>query len=259
MELSERVLGGLLIDEPGLPGPTTSFDLLREGTEIALRVDGEEWGRWESAPPAVADLLWNVHQAAFRSHPGTVAFHAGSISVGNQRILVPGSSGHGKSSLVLACCRAGAAYGGDEVAWLDLGSRAAVPFPTALSLSLEGLARYEGSPSEEIVMTAATWRTDEEPQRCYLDPHSLGPVIVTEEPLSAIVFREPPGLRAFGLDAIGRADGLHRLYANAQFRWEERTGVFRSLGDLVEEVPLFTANGDAEDLAEAIITRLGGG
>jgi hypothetical protein len=259
MELSECVLGGLLIDEPGLPGPETSFELFREGPEIVLQVGGAEWARWESAPSAVADLLWNVHQAAFRSHPGTVAFHAGSVSVGDQRLLVPGGSGHGKSSLVLACCRAGAAYGGDELAWLDLETRAVVPFPTALSLSRAGLSRFEESPSETIVMTAETWRTDEDPLRCYLDPRSLGPVLVTEKPLGAIVFREPPGVRAAGLTAIGRADGLHRLYANAQFRWEERVGVFRSLGSLVGEVPLFTASGDAEDLAEAIFARLGDG
>lgn len=259
MELSECVLGGLLVDESALPDPVTTFELLREESDIVLRIEGAVWGRWESAPPAVADFLWNVHQAAFRSHPGTMAFHAGSISIGDQRVLVPGRSGHGKSSLVLACCRAGAAYGGDELAWLDLRSRAAVPFPTALSLSRAGLARFEESASENVVMTAATWRTDEEPERCYLDPRSLGPVIVTERPLSAIVFREPPGQRAAGLDTIGRADGLHRLYAHAQFRWEERAGVFRSLGDLVEEIPLFTANGDAQYLAEAIITGMGGG
>lgn len=60
------------------------------------------------------DLLW---------------LHAGAAEVSGRCVLVAGSNGRGKSSLIAELCRSGARYLSDEVVPVDPIARAAVPFP----------------------------------------------------------------------------------------------------------------------------------
>ena len=71
--------------------------------------------------------------------------HAGVVAGPHGTIVIPGESGHGKTTLTAALVQAGAGYLSDEVLALDRSSAAVIPFPRPLaldgrSLKLLGLA-----------------------------------------------------------------------------------------------------------------------
>lgn len=65
--------------------------------------------------------------------PGHVFVHAGVVARGERALLLPASTHAGKSELVAALLRAGAAYASDEFAVLD-GDGRVHPYPRPLSL-----------------------------------------------------------------------------------------------------------------------------
>ena len=121
------VLAELALPErPGLTTVTTrvtdvdlDFSVVRTGSQWALIVDDRQLG---SAGP-VGDLwtrAWDhleLQMAARSTDP--VFIHAGAVAIDGRGIIVPGRSGRGKTSLVLALVGAGGVYFSDEYALLD--------------------------------------------------------------------------------------------------------------------------------------------
>ena len=252
-----RVLGGLWVDVPELPSPSATFDLVRDGRGYSLTVEGEQWSRWPEPGPALADLHWSIIDTAFRSRPGTMAFHAGVVELEGARILIPGDTEHGKSSLVLAACQAGALYGGDDLAWLDLNTRSVIPFPIALTLSRQAVERFGRGLSDATFLQASVERDEGIERRYYLSPGRFSGGIAREGSLAAVVIRHPPYSVKAELKRLGLGEGLRRLYYHAQFRWEERAEVFQHMGWMMEQVPVYEAVGEAENVVSMLPQLVG--
>ena len=166
--------------------------------------------------------------------------------------MVPGLSGHGKSSLVLAACQQGALFGGDDLTWLDLDDGFIIPFPMAMALSDDGLAQFGDDLKGAFFLSALVEREDKTECRNYLDPALLGSKIMDSGPLSSVILRHPPFDGEGRLDRLGPGDALLELYRHTQFNWDERIEVFRQMGTVADEVPVFSAAGCKEDLIELL-------
>lgn len=116
------------------------------GPARALRVRGGP-GAWSvdaegSAEPAepvddlTAALLAALTHALVHSCP-LLGVHAGVVSTADGLLVVPGASGHGKTTLVAACLRAGLGYVSDEVLAVDRVTGAVHAFPRPLALGHE--------------------------------------------------------------------------------------------------------------------------
>lgn len=249
------MLGLLAVDDPVLPIPRSVFELIRTGCGVEVRADGMRREPWQTEEEALADLYFSVIRHASEGPEGTAAFHAGLFAFDGGTVLVPGDSACGKSSLVLACCLAGAAYGGDDLVLLDLESLELIPFPVALALSREGLARFGDPAGEALLLEGEVWLEERE-VRCFLDPNRFSPGAAAAAPPSLVVFRRPPSTEPARLVPIRPAEGLQRLYRHAGFAWEERKAVFDALARLAERTPLFEGFGDSGDLAPLILQQL---
>lgn len=252
------LLGWVGRDIADLPPPSSTFELIREPEGVALQRNGEQWSTWSDTDSVLADLHWCLIHEAFRSPSGTLAFHAGLIEFDGVRILIPGDSEHGKSTLVLAACLEGARFGGDDLTWMELDSLSVLPFPLALALSTSGLERFGHGRLDQAFLKAEVERAEVTDHRCFLHPEvfSNGPVL--EGRLSAIAIRQIGRWKEPELKRLAPAEGLRRLYPYIQFRWEERTEVFGAMGELVEKTPVYEVTGEAEHIAVLLRERLGG-
>ena len=251
-EMAARIVGMLDKDSTRLPSPSVKFGLERSENYCALYIEGELCSEWPQPELIMADFHWAILEAAFRSSPGTMAFHAGTFDLHAWRFMVPGLSGHGKSSLVLAACQQGALFGGDDLTWLDLDDGSIIPFPMAMALSDDGLAQFGDDLSEVSFLSALVEREDKTECRNYFDPAHFSSKIMDSGPLSSVILRYPPFDEEGRLERLDPGDALIELYRHTQFNWDERIEVFQHMGAVAEEVPVYSAAGCNEDLIELL-------
>ena len=242
------LLGLLETDHPDLPQPSVRFELARLGEMVQLRANGRAGEPWPTEEEALADFHWSVGDHASRVEPGMATIHAGLVAFGDRPVLIPGDPGSGKSSLTVACCLLGAAFGGDDLALLDLRSSSLVPFPLAPALDAEGLEYLEDSARESVMLECELWR-DVKQIRCYLDARACAAERMEMAPAASVVFRQPEHDGPSRLEPLSPAEALRRLYEHAGFVWDDRSAVFDSVGRLVERASSFAAIGDASELA----------
>lgn len=114
----------------------------RISARFALTPDGEvSVDDRVVTPPANGRGLLRL-ESMVRAHvalnaPDHVFVHAGTVVHGGRAILLPGRSHSGKTTLVAALLRAGAAYGSDEFAAIDRDGLVH-PYPKPLSLREPG-------------------------------------------------------------------------------------------------------------------------
>ncbi len=251
-EMAARIMGMLDIDSTCLPSPSVKFGLERGEKYCTLHIEGELWSEWPQPELIMADFHWAIIDAAFRSSPGTMAFHAGAFELEGWRFMVPGLSEHGKSSLVLAACRQGALFGGDDLTWLDLDDGSIIPFPMAMALSDDGLVQFNDDLSGASFLSALVDREGKTERRNYLDPAFFSSGAMDSGPLSSVILRRPPFDEEGRLERLDPGDALLELYRHTQFNWNERIEVFRQMGTVAGEVPVFSAAGRKEDLIELL-------
>lgn len=108
-----------------------SISSLGDGTYLVTRDEGELM----TAPLQRAlDFLESHlrHEVATRS-PDKIIVHAGVVGIEDQAVVIPGETRSGKTTLVAALVRAGAAYLSDEYAVIDEGGLVH-PFAKPLSI-----------------------------------------------------------------------------------------------------------------------------
>jgi hypothetical protein len=71
---------------------------------------------------------------AVRKRTDSAALHAGVVEVGGQGVLISGSKGAGKSTLVLSLANEGSRYLGDEIAFVRYEDAVVDAFPKAVTL-----------------------------------------------------------------------------------------------------------------------------
>ena len=251
-EMAGCIVGMLDKDSSRLPSPSVKFELERSEKYCTLHIGGELWSEWPQPELVMADFHWAILEAAFRSSPGTMAFHAGTFELDGWRFMVPGFSGHGKSSLVMAACQQGALFGGDDLTWLDLDDGSIIPFPMAMVLSDDGLAQFGDDLSGAFFLSALVEMEDKTECRNYFDPAHFSSKIMDSGPLSSVILRHPPFDEEGRLERLDPGDALIELYRHTQFIWDEKIEVFQQMVAVAGEVPVFSAAGCKEDLIELL-------
>ena len=88
-----------------------------------------------TAASAVDYFFWHVNTESMRRSGSYFLVHSGAVRApSGEGILLPGTGGSGKSTLVAALVRAGFGYLSDEAAAIDPVSGDVCPFPKALTL-----------------------------------------------------------------------------------------------------------------------------
>jgi hypothetical protein len=122
---------------PGRAGsPRREYVLSHAPAGIRVETEGTTLGEGQSHRGAL-DVLESDLQLFLAQHSREFVFvHAGVVGVGRRALVLPGTSGAGKTTLVRALLKAGATYYSDEYALLDRRGRVH-PYARALSVRLE--------------------------------------------------------------------------------------------------------------------------
>jgi len=121
---------------------TTHRDASAERFEIGgdgdshwiLRHHGEGILRTNSRKRLIERYFAILNEMCLDNYAG-LTVHAGVVAQGSSAIVVPGSSGTGKSTLVAACVAAGFSYVSDEALCLDSRGSRVVAYPRPMLLS----------------------------------------------------------------------------------------------------------------------------
>lgn len=184
-------------------------------------------------------FVFDILDTFIRGHiastaPQHVFVHAGAVAVDGVALVLPGPALVGKSTLVAALVRAGAAYLSDEFAVMDPGGNV-IAYPRMISLRAPG-----AGPSTEV------------------DPRSLGRVATADpHPVGFVVLTGyRPGMR-WNPDSLTPGIAALRVFEHAvtaATRPEESLSVIRRAleGAVVLEGP----RGEADELAPPLIAEL---
>jgi hypothetical protein len=106
---------------------------------FALWLDGQCLDETATAGGLVHSLLWEVHKQAVASAREVLALHAGAVAWRGAGVVLPGTTGSGKTTLVTGLIKAGFSYLSDEAALIEPQTGWLHPFPKSLTLRPESL------------------------------------------------------------------------------------------------------------------------
>lgn len=133
-----RLLGHLLSDLASTSAPSSRrVSVAGQGPFVVSSELGEVM--CSSRPEALSAALAAVNLTAVANTPA-LALHAGVVARAGRALVLPGPSGHGKSTLVAALLRAGWDYVSDESLCLRWDDGAVVAYPRPLGLSAWAVA-----------------------------------------------------------------------------------------------------------------------
>ena len=166
-------------------------------------------------------------------HSPDLFVHAGAVALDGDALILPGRSHSGKSALVAALLRLGAAYLSDEYAVID--ERGLIlPFPKALSIrDATGMARD-------------------------VDPAALGAqVLVGPTPARLIVATRFRADAQWDPQPVSRADAMLHLLENTVAVRSRSASAMRRVRLACERVDaLAGARGEAEPVARDLLARM---
>jgi hypothetical protein len=121
-------------------GVTRCYAVYREGADplLSVRRHRRRVVRAPDVPAAAEPITADIEGYVARRAEGAVLVHAGAVAWRGRALLFPGRSGSGKTELVAACLRAGAALFSDEFAVVDA---AGTVHPWARPLGLRAAGR----------------------------------------------------------------------------------------------------------------------
>jgi hypothetical protein len=211
------------------------FRLERRGKSLSAFADDDD--------PLIegedAGLVLDVLDSFIREHisaeaPEHVFIHAGAVAVDGIALVLPAASLAGKSTLVAALVRAGAAYLSDEYAVLDRDGRV-IAYPRPISIRVPGTSSSNEVDAASLGEVASG------------DPLPVGIVALTEH---------IPGA-TWDPERLTTGVGALRVFANAvtaSSRPEQSLSAIRKAveGAVILEGP----RGEAEELAPALIAEV---
>jgi hypothetical protein len=151
----------------GPPFAVVEYHRQAHGHLYELSAQGEEPCSFVAARHVVAHLEYLINAAAAVRLRRRLLLHAGAVASTSGAVVFPGESGSGKSTLVAALCLAGFDYLSDELAVVDCGSLAVLPFLKPICLKDGGWRALAAS--FDLPPTLRAIRADGEAV-CYLPP-----------------------------------------------------------------------------------------
>ena len=117
--------------------PRHRFELRRASpgsTRVTLLRNGQAMLSDACPELAIAHLVWEVNRGVVEEPGNRLLFHAAAAERGGRVVLIPGTQGAGKSTLVAALVQAGLRYLTDETAAVDAASTTIEPYPKPIAL-----------------------------------------------------------------------------------------------------------------------------
>lgn len=237
----------VLFERPPGPGPACELRLHEDGT-----VDGAVTGRED--PRAAATLEQAVQNALAEltrlvlARSPLLCIHAGVVAGADGLVVIPGASGHGKTTLVAALTQAGFPYVSDEVLAIDRSTQLVTPFPRPLALDARSCGVLGLGPA-----------TPSAPGMEHLmQPTALGVVgaagVVTDIVLS--YRRDSPPT----FTATNRGGAVTSLLSHAFNHYRAGPASLRTVLSLVRNSRVWAAEyRNATELVGPIVSRLGRG
>jgi hypothetical protein len=182
-------------DRPGYPWRLT---YLRGGLQL-----------FRGTPASVLDYaLWDIHSLVHGHCMDFLFLHAGVVSAGEHRLILPAAPDAGKSTLVASLLREGCSYLSDELAPIDPVTSGVYPFPKHIAIAKSGLDHVAGGapdlPADYPELTA-------ELSSRYLRPADLSAVVAGAGPVDMIVFLTPDREGRPQLHPLSSAETLAQL------------------------------------------------
>ena len=178
---------------------------VRNGPEIVI------------ADPILVNVLEQLHRAVTQlfidGEPDLLWIHAAAVSNERGAVLLPGSWGHGKSSLSAALARRGWSYLSDDLAPLDRDTDCLLPFPAMPSVRRKPDAAMERErlgeiPKDIVALPGESLAKGRQQVRCLIFPSyeaEVGTALSPCPPASAVVelLRNCLNFSAHGGKAVG--------------------------------------------------------
>lgn len=170
--------------------------------------------------------------------------HAGVVAAGHGSLLIPGTSGLGKTTLVAALVRAGFGYLSDEVLAVDRARGVLSAFPRPLALAAESWTLLGLDPAS----------TPDTGQERLIGVHELGS-IGRPAPVREILLAErrpgPPEL-----SRLPRGVAVQAILSRSFNHFRDPAGSFHAVLDLIRQATVWRAGyQDAPELAELLAGR----
>jgi hypothetical protein len=208
--------------QPGRRGRPRREYVLSHGKDgVRLGMSGMTLGRGLSHGVAL-DVLESDLQLFVAQHSREFVFvHAGVVGVNGKALVLPGTSGAGKTTLVRALVRAGATYYSDEYALLDARGQVH-PYARALSVRTEsggakqrvpvdrGLAGQQPLPLRVVLLTEFSRGSRWHPKQM-----TKGELVLTLLSNTVPARDRPAEVMATLARAASKAEGYRTLRGNA--------------------------------------------
>jgi Coenzyme PQQ synthesis protein D (PqqD) len=240
----ERVLAPLRVDDP----PVVTIEVVSSDEfSWTVTVGGRSEATVGSRLSAVLRVIAEMNTLAVASVPDDLVFHAGAVSDGDQAVLLPAASNHGKSTLTTALVADGLSYLTDEAAAVtaELSVR---PFAKSIALDpgsfplFEALVPPSAGGDLAKAMACREW---------HVDPAEVG-TIAGPAPVAAVVCPHWRAGASTRLTALVPSEALHLLLGETFDFALGGQPLFERLVRLVDVVPVFRLG--YSDLGEAVAT-----
>ena len=143
----EVILGAWISDDPNVPHQ--------------FHRDGKMFRETDQFWKLVRLLEWQLDIFLWRHEEQHMLMHAGSVSVGDAGVLIPGSSRAGKSSLTMSLLLRGGRYFSDEVGVVTTDTSEILPFPKPLSSRVPHMfpevTSWFGPSEEDVAQEVEGW------------------------------------------------------------------------------------------------------
>jgi hypothetical protein len=164
--------------------------------------------------------VWDIHDYVSKKARDFLLLHAGAVANGEGALLLPASTGGGKSTLTASLLHHGFRYLSDDGAPIDPVTSRVYPFPKRISLKRGSMGFFPGL--EERLADRDILPASQDAR--YVRPEDLGTDVAGPSSVRWIVFPSPDRDGSAQLTPISRAEAVEGLAANAQnmYRYAER-------------------------------------
>ena len=183
--------------------------------------------------------VWALQAEVSKRTRDLVLLHAGVVSRAGGAVLIPASTGRGKSTLVLALLQRGFSYLSDELGAIDPVTGLVYPYEKRIGVNEETLALFEDlgdrlQDRSELTVTM--------PKR-YVRPEDVGATTAGPSRPSGLVFLGEDRSGAPRLAPISRAEAVERMarHSTNLFRYGERGVIV--LSRVAEGAPAYLLEG----------------
>jgi hypothetical protein len=184
--------------------------------------------------------------AAAVAHSRRLCIHAGVLTHSGGALVIPGTSGHGKTTLVAALVQAGFGYISDEVLALDRSDATLVPFARPLAIGSDVWPLLQLDPADRPGPG----------REAFVDPRVLGQLGHASTVSDVVLSRRAGGRPR--VEQISGADAVAALLRHSFNHFQAPESSFRLAAHVVRKASVWWATyAEAPDLAAVLAEQFG--